>query len=172
MNINLFFIFVIGILLSIFFFFQSEKMAEKNFGDIPLLHIKDFTMYELDPLGLKTLMLGDEAFRYKDRYTVDNINHTDNSRTHISNLRADFGVYKNDKLDLDGDVTLVRDDGLRYETQKALYYKNKGLFVTDTEYTLTQGKNKVRGTYLDHNNLTGEIHSKNITANYTIKEAQ
>ena len=127
-------------------------------------------MYELNPQGLKTFMLGSEAFRYADRYTVENIDHTDKSKAHISNMKANFGVYKNDKLDLDGNVTLVRDDGLSFETQKASYYKNKALFVTNTNYTLSQGKNIVRGTYLDHNNLTGKIHSKNINAKYYIKE--
>ncbi len=117
-------------------------------------------------------MLGSEAFRYVDRYTVDNIDHTDNSKKHISNLKANFGVYKNDKLDLDGNVTFVRDDGLSYETQKAFYYKKKALFVTDTDYVLSQGTNVVYGTYVDHNNLTGKIHSKNVNAKYIIKEAQ
>lgn len=129
-------------------------------------------MYEFDPFGLKTLMLGSEAFRYKDRYTVDDIDHTDNSKTHISNLRADFGVYKNNRLDLDGNVTLIRDDGLNYETEKAFYYKDKGLFVTDTDYVLSQGRNVVHGTYIDHNNLTGKMHSKNIRAKYYIKEVK
>ncbi|WP_304544157.1 LPS export ABC transporter periplasmic protein LptC [Sulfurimonas microaerophilic] len=163
---------VITILLSIFFFFQPQKMTQKKFDDVPLLHIKDFTMYELNPAGVKTLMLGSEAFRYNDRYTVDNIDHTDKSTNHISNLRADFGVYKDNKLDLDGNVTLVRDDGLSYKTQKAFYYKDKALFVTDTDYVLSQGKNILRGSYLDHNNLTGKIHSKNINATYHIKEAK
>lgn len=163
---------MISVLLSIFFFFQPQKLLQKDFGDVPMLHIKDFTMYELDPFGMKTLMLGEEAFRYKDRYTVDNIEHTDHSKTHISHLRADFGLYKNDTLDLDGNVRFLRDDGLNYKTQKALYYKKKGLFVTDTDYVLSQSANVLRGTYLDHNNLSGKIHSKNVNAIYTIKEEQ
>ncbi len=163
---------MITVLLSIFFFFTPQNVDQKNIKDTPLLHIKNFTMYELDPAGLKTYMLGSEAFRYTDRYTVDNIDHTDKSKTHVSNLKADYGVYKNNKLDLDGNVTLVRDDGLSYETQKAFYYKDKGLFVTDTDYTLSQGNNILRGRYIDHNNLTGKIHSKNINAKYYIKEAK
>lgn len=129
-------------------------------------------MYELDTHGLKTMMLGLEAFRYQDRYTIDGIDHTDHSKTHISNLKADFGIYKDDVLDLDGNVSLVRDDGLSYETQKALYYKNEGLFVVDTDYKLSQGDNVLRGSYIDHNNLTGKIHSKNIYAKYIIKETK
>lgn len=129
-------------------------------------------MYELDTHGLKTMMLGLEAFRYQDRYTIDDIDHTDHSKTHISNLKADFGIYKDDVLDLDGNVSLVRDDGLSYETQKALYYKKEGLLVVDTDYKLSQGDNVLRGSYIDHNNLTGKIHSKNIYAKYIIKETK
>ncbi|WP_428737916.1 LPS export ABC transporter periplasmic protein LptC [Sulfurimonas sp.] len=162
--------FVITVLLSIFFLFQPHKVDQKILQDMPLLHIENFIMYELDPFGLKTLMLGSEAFRYKDRYTVDNINHTDHSQVHISNLRADYGIYKDNTLDLTGDVTLVRDDGLSYKTQKASFYKDKGVFVTDTNYTLSQGNNVIHGTYLDHNNFTGKIHSKNINAKYYINE--
>ncbi|MBD3796347.1 MAG: LPS export ABC transporter periplasmic protein LptC [Campylobacterales bacterium] len=136
------------------------------------MHINNFTMYELDTHGLKTMMLGLEAFRYQDRYTIDDIDHTDHSKTHISNLKADFGIYKDDVLDLDGNVSLVRDDGLSYETQKALYYKKEGLLVVDTDYKLSQGDNVLRGSYIDHNNLTGKIHSKNIYAKYIIKETK
>ncbi|MBA1437436.1 MAG: LPS export ABC transporter periplasmic protein LptC [Epsilonproteobacteria bacterium] len=148
---------------------RPQNYTSKKMGDIPLLHVTDFTMYELDTQGLKTLMLGGQVYRYADRYTIDKIDHTDNSKTHITNLRADFGIYKNDILTLDGNVTLVRDDGVSYVTQHAKYYKKKGLFVGNTDYILTQGKNRLTGTYVDHNNISGKIHSKNIFATYFLE---
>lgn len=156
--------------MSIFFLFEPQKTEQKEFGEVPLLHIKRFTMYEFDPNSLKTLMYGSEAFRYSDRYTIDNIDHSDNSKLHISNLKAKYGLYKDNTLHLDGNVTFVRDDGLKYQTQSALYYKDKSLFVTDTNYKLTQAENSLRGSSLDYNNITGKIHSKNIEAIYYIKE--
>ena len=138
--------------------------------DVPLLHTTRFTMYELDNSGLVTLMLGSQGYRYKDRYTVDDIDHTDKSQHHISNLTAQFGVYKNNVLRLDGNVSYVRDDGLSFHSQEAVYNKKTTLFVSDTDFVAYRGKDTLWGTYIDHNDKTGKIHAKNIRAIYNLQK--
>ena len=114
-------------------------------------------------------MLGAQGYRYANRYTVDEVDHTDKSKQYIANLKADFGVYKDDLLALDGDVSYVRDDGLIFQSQRATYDKKTTMFVSDTDFVSYRGDNVVRGTYVDHNDKTGKIHIKNVDAVYDIQ---
>lgn len=149
---------------------QPKEVQHQMSGeDVPMLHLTHFTMYELDPHGLMTLMMGSQGYRYKDRYTVDDIDHTDKSQQHVSNLTAQFGIYKGTLLTLDGNVSYVRDDGLAFYSQEARYDKKTTRFVSDTDFIAYKGKDTLRGTYIDHNDKTGKIHARNINAIYNLQ---
>ena len=139
--------------------------------DVPLFELKDFTMYELDRSGLHTIMLGSSATRYADRYTVKNIDYTDNEKEeYIANMKADNGIYKNDFVTLTGNVEYVRDDGLTFKTQKAIYNKKTSNVVSDVGYVAYMNESTVRGSYIKYNNEKNRIFSKNVTAKIQLQE--
>jgi len=129
-----------------------------------------FTMYELNNRGLETLMIGTKGIRYSNRYTVKDIDYTDNSRNYKANMRADFGVYKNDIVNLDGNVFYSREDGLDFETQKVLYNKKTAIAYVNQDYVSYRDKNRVTGTSLEYNNLLNQSKSTDVVANYKIEE--
>ena len=138
---------------------------------MPLFELKDFTMYELDRRGLNTIMLGSSATRYADRYTVKNIDYTDNEKEeYIANMKADNGIYKNDFVTLTGNVEYVRDDGLTFKTQKAIYNKKTSNVVSDVGYVAYMNESTVRGSYIKYNNEKNRIFSKNVTAKIQLQE--
>ena len=139
--------------------------------DVPLFELKDFTMYELDTKGLRTIMLGSAATRYSNRYTVQDIDYTDNEKEeYIANMKAKHGIYKNDMVTLSGDVEYVRDDGLTFKTQKAVYNKKSSDVVSDVGYVAYLNDSVVRGSYIKYNNEKNRIFSKNVTAKIQLQE--
>lgn len=170
MNLNIFFIIISSGLLMIYFLFKPLIIKEQKFTDVALFNIFSFTMYELNNKGLITLMSGTEAIRYSNRYTVKQIDYTDNSKNYIANMKSNNGIYKNEIVTLDGDVIYYREDGLTFETQKAVYNKKTSIAQADGKYILYQNSDRVVGVQLKYNNLLKQVSSKDVTAKYQLIE--
>jgi len=154
----------------IYIFFQPLNIKEKKIIDVPLFEIQEFTMYELDKLGLKTILLGSSSKRYRDRYTVKDMDYTDNSDKYIANMLAKNGLYKGNIVNLDGNVTYTREDGLSFKSDRAKYNKTTSIVSTDTHYTSHKGDNIVIGSSVEYNNITNKMKSSNVRATYQLKE--
>lgn len=154
----------------IFFLFEPMKLKQQKFGDVPMFELTSFTLHELDTLGLQTVMTGDTAIRYKDRYSVSNIDYTDNSRAYIANMRAKHGLYKDNIVNLEEDVIYKREDGLTFETSRVVYNKKSSLATADSDYISYRGQNSVEGSFIKYNNSLNRVDSKNVTAIYQLKE--
>lgn len=154
----------------IFTLFKPLDFKQQNFIDVPLFELITFVMHEINPKGLDSTMNGAKAIRYSDRYTIDNANYTDNTKKFIANMRANHGVYKNDILDLKGDVVYTREDGLTLETSKATYDKKSSMVNINQEYVTYKGLNRIVGSSAIYNNKKNRITSKNVVAKYQIRE--
>lgn len=135
-----------------------------------MFELTSFTLHELNKVGLQTVMIGDAAVRYEDRYTVSNIDYTDNSREYIANMKAKQGLYKDNIVELEKDVVYTREDGLTFETNKAIYNKNTSIATTDSDYISYRENNVVEGSFVKYNNSLNRVNSKNVTATYQLKE--
>ncbi len=139
---------------------------------MPLFEIKDFTMYELDRSSLQTIMLGNEAVRYSNRYTIKNMDYTDNEKKYIANMKADDGIYKDDLVTLSGNVEYIRDDGLTFKTKKAVYNKKTSDVTSDVGYVAYLNDSIVQGSYIRYNNEKNKIFSKNVRAKIQLQESK
>lgn len=171
-NITLFFGFIFTVLMMIYLFFQPLKVKQQEFVEVPLLEMVSFAMYELNTKGLKTILLGSSSKRFSDRYEVENINYTDNSKEFNVNMKADKGLYKGEKILLDGNVFYYREDGLTFESQEAKYNKKSTILSTDKEYVIYRDKNSIKGKSLTYNNKTNKIKSVKIEAVYQLQERE
>jgi len=151
---------------------QPLKIKQQKFIDVPLLDMNTFVMYELNSTGLSTLMSGDKALRYKDRYVVNKIDFTDSSRKFISNLKADLGIYKDNVIDLKGNVTLLREDGLSLNSELITYNRKSLIAKTDKKYTALMEENKMQGDSIIYDIKNKKIKSKNVTIIYDLQERQ
>jgi len=172
MNINIFFIATSAFLLIILFVFKPLDIKQESLKDVPLFNMSTFTMQELNTQGLITLMSGSEGVKYSNRYTVKDIDYTDNSKDYVANMTAINGVYKNDIVTLVGDVVYFREDGLTFETKKAVYNKKTSISRADGEYVLYRNSDRVIGKKLRYNNESEKIKSINVTAKYQLKEGK
>ncbi len=156
--------------MMIFFLFKPLNIKEQTFIDVPVFEIDKFMMQELSSKGLEILMIGTNATKYSNRYTVKDINFTDKTKNYIANMRADFGIYKDEILKLNGQVYYGRDDGLTFETQEVVYNKKIGIVYVYKDYVSHMGTNQVKGSSLKYNNILDTLQSTNVVAHYTIKE--
>ncbi len=172
MNINILFSIVFSILIAIFVGFKPLDIKKQEFTDVPLFQVSNFTLYELDKNGLITLMKGEEARRYSDKYEVIKVDYTDNSKQLISNMRANSGIYedKHNVLKLSGDVFYNRGDGLVFNTEEATYNKSTLIAQSEKNYVLHRGSNEIKGSSFKYNKQLNTIESKNIKAKYQLEE--
>jgi len=146
------------------------NIKKQKFDDVPLFELTSFTLHELNRAGLQTIMSGNSAIRYEDRYSVLNIDYTDNSKKYIANMRAKHGLYKDEVIELEEDVIYAREDGFTFETSKVIYDKKTTIAVADADYVSYQDKNIVKGSFVKYNNSLNRVESKNVTATYQLKE--
>ncbi|OQY40439.1 MAG: LPS export ABC transporter periplasmic protein LptC [Spirochaetaceae bacterium 4572_7] len=165
----MFFAIIFSALIAIFFLFEPMNLKEQKFDDVPLFELTSFTLHELNRVGLQTVMTGNRAVRYEDRYSVANINYTDNSKEYIANMRARHGLYKDEIVELEDDVIYSREDGFTFETSKVVYDKKTTIAVADADYVSYQGENIVNGSFVKYNNSLNRVESKNVTATYQLK---
>ena len=169
-NITLFFGLIFSVLMTIFVFFKPLSIQERDFVDVPLFQVITFDIYELNKEGLKTILSGSSSNRYSDRYTVKDMDYTDNSKEYIASMQSNEGVYKGDVVELHGDVNYAREDGLSMKTDHAIYDKNETTVFTDSNFVAYRNNNVVTGTSIKYNNATNKIESKNVVVKYQLKE--
>jgi len=172
MKLNIFLILITMLLLSILFIFKPLDIKQQKFVDVPQFKLLSFTMHELDTNGLVTLINGTQGTKYSNRYVVKNIDYTDNSKDYVANMKANYGVYKNDIVNLTGDVRYVREDGLIFESQEATHNKKTSISYTDGDFTIYQNDNTVIGTKLVYNNIKDKIKAKTVNGLYQLNEGK
>ena len=155
----------------IYLLFEPLKIEQQEFLDVPLLNMDNFTMYELDEYGLQTLMSGDKALRYSDRYVVFGVDFTDNSQSHISNMIAKEGLYKDDTIKLSGDVIFTRDDGVTFKSQTLLYDTKSARAETKENYVIYRDKSSMQGSSLFYDIHKEIMKSKNVVVKFQLKES-
>jgi len=158
------------VLNGIFFFFKPLKISQEDHKEVPLFEIKDFILYELTPEKLETIMVGTQSTRYKQTYTVRDIDYTNNAKKYIANVKANEGVYKNDIMTFSGDVFYTREDGLSFESEEVVYDKQKAYTRSKGDYVAYLGKNRINGSFVEYFNKKNLVVSKNVTAVFQLDE--
>lgn len=170
MSLHSFFLLILAGLLAIYFGFQPLYLKQQSFEDVPQFELKSFTLYELDKDGLITLMSGQEATKYNDRYKVEEINYTDNSKKRLLNMKATSGLYKNEQVILSGGVDIYGENDFSFESDTVRYDKRKALISTDTNYIFVRGDDSMIGSSLEYYPNLDKMKSTKVEITYQIKE--
>jgi len=168
MNINIFFLFIFTGLMIIFIFFQPAKLKTSKNIEIATVETYDFIIHQLSTKGLTRIIKGKQAFIYKDRYNIVDVDYTDASKKQIVNLKAKNGLYKDKTIKLSGDVKYTRDDGLIFKSQSLNYNEITSILKTNDKYIMYKDKNKIVGKSFKLNNNLEKIYSKDVEVTYQI----
>lgn len=172
MNVNLFFIAIASGLAMIYFFFHPMKLGKLNQKEIAQLELEDFTISDIDTKGLKSVFKGTKGYRYLDRYEAFDVNYTDNSKQYRANLQADFGVYKDQVVQMYGDLVYKRSDGLVYISDDGSYNQKNGVLRTQGKYFSYRKDDRISGKNLMYDSKTEKATSDDVDAIYQLKNSE
>lgn len=157
-------------LMMIYIAFKPMQIKQQKFVDVPLLNISEFVMHEFNTKGLQTLMSGEKALRYRDRYVIKNMDFTDNAKEYITNMKADNGLYQGDVVTLVGNAVYIREDGLTFKSPTLNYNTKTTIAKTDDAYIAYKEGNSIKGKSLVYDSKKKIMKSKNVIVKYQLKE--
>ncbi len=172
MNINFYFVYISIGLAMIYMFFHPMKLAKLDKGEVAQLELSNFTIYDLDQEGLKSIFQGSKGYRYVNRYEVSDVNYTDNSKKYIANITSNYGVYKNNIVDLTGNLIYKRADGLTYKSDDGNYNQKTGVLRTKGKYISYRNDDRITGKNLMYNSKNGYTTSDEVSAVYQLKNSE
>ena len=172
MKLTHFFIFLLLFSISLFVFLQPQSYAQNTDENVPQLEIEDFTLYEIDKIGVQSVVSGTIGRQYIKHYEVQNVHYIENKNKMGEHLYADSGIFKLDTAYLNDNVRYFREDGLSFESDHAVYNTEKELLYVPDKFVLTQNENIIYGSELHYNSLSGDMDAKKIDANYYIEEKE
>ncbi len=169
-NINLFFGFLIVLLLGIFFFFKPIRVSPPKHTDIAQLELKNFTVYDIESWGVKSALSGARGERFDDRYEVSKVAFSDASKPQLQRMSAEHGHYENNIVDLNDSVIFEQEDGITFRSQEAHYDLNRSLVTTQGDFIITMEQSKFEGTQLAFNTKTRRMHAIKINALFDLEQ--
>ncbi len=159
-----------ALLLGIYVFFKPLHVRIDAPAELAQLELQDFTVHEVDPQGVRTILGGKKAYRYEDRYEVDDINLTDRSQGIRQSMYADHGVYRDGIITLSGGVRLLRADGSRFMTDRAVYDRNAATVTAPDAFVFFREGDRIRGRNLYYNLKSGDIRAEAVDGVYRIEK--
>lgn len=170
MNINTLILAISLVLGAIYIFFKPFYIAQNNDRTTPQIELNDYLLFEFDTQHLAAIAFGKKAQRFTDRDVLYDFVFNNNVKGKISTLTADKGVQKEAIIDLFGEVLYADTDIIEFESEHAVYDKNREYAISDVPYTGYMGKSSVQGRWLSYDLKKDFIKSKNIYVIYNIKE--
>jgi len=156
--------------ISLFVFLEPESYATSEEDDIAKMELEDFTLYEINKVGVLSVVSGTLGRQFEEYYEVENAHYIENKNKTGEHLYSDFGRFEKDVAYLNENVRYFREDGLSFESDHAIYNTKQELLYVPNNFVLTQNENVVYGSELHYNAHTGDIDAKKVDANYYIQE--
>lgn len=156
----------------IYLLFRPIEFKSQALQEIPVIELQNFTIYELDQEGLKSIFGGANSKRYSDRDVVEKIDFTDSTNRLITNIKAGKGTHKPQDILLEDEVVYTREDGLTFKSEAAHYEKNSSIFSTDQEFVIYRGESFAVGKALIYDSKSKITNAQNIKTIYQLQESK
>jgi hypothetical protein len=169
MTINIFFLLILGFLLGMYTYFSPDYNAKYNNVEIPKIELHDFTLYEISHRGIDHVLEGKEGKKYEEYYEVTSAKFSDNTATLFQTIRSDNAEYRNDVIDLDGDMHYVREDGLEFHAASGSYDSKSSLVKVPGSFIITQNANRIDGENMLYHTEQESVSANRIQASYQLK---
>lgn len=170
MKITHFFVLLFLFSASLLIMLKPQQYQKTDGEKIPQMEIEDFTLYEINTEGVKSVVSGTIGRQYDLYYEVENAHYVENKNRMGEHLYADRGKFEKDIAYLNENVRYFRDDGLSFESDHAVYDTKKELLYVPKSFVLTQNENIIYGNELHYNAKSGDIDAKQISASYYMKD--
>jgi LPS export ABC transporter protein LptC len=169
-SINTFILLLFFGSFTIFFYIKpidvESSLKYRDYKEIPLLSFSDFHIYDFDENRIvRTTLQGQygEAFE-NSYYRIKDVELTYKSSRGFENISSNYAYYKNQEIDIIGDVTYSRDDGVKIDTDQITYDIRDDYFYIPKKFSLYQMGSQVNGRTLVIKRRDGTINAFNIEA--------
>jgi len=170
MKLTHFYIILFLFSLSLFVFLQPESYAKNSDEQVAQLEIEDFSVYEINTNGVKSVLSGTSGQQFSTHYQVENAHYIENKKDFSEHLYSDVGRFEKNVAYLNDNVRFFREDGLSFESNHAVYdTKNESLYVKDN-FILTQSENVIYGHELHYDTVSGQLSAQGVDANYYLED--
>ena len=138
---------------------QENKSKSKQ-ANIEILGMKN---YSITKNGVDSIVIAKRVLRYDTHDEFYNINAIRKQKNSIVDIvRADKGSLVKNDLKLDGNVRYKRSDGVKFNSNEALYNLDSKVFKTNDNFILEDNKTITYGSSLVYQMKEGKIYAKNI----------
>jgi len=169
LNINTFLTVIALGLLGVYIFLRPMDIKQKLPNEIAQLELINFSVYELNATTLKSVLKGSSGKRYENRYEVENVTYTDNTKDFREEMSAGYGLYKNNIIALEKNVHFKREDGLEFISKEAQYDQNRSVATTKGEFRIKNYEDWVVGDKLYYDTQKGRVTAQKVEGLYNLK---
>ncbi|MDD5717468.1 MAG: hypothetical protein PHW64_06655 [Sulfuricurvum sp.] len=159
---------VLAILMGMYGYFTPKSVNYPENGEIPLIELSDFSLYEISHQGIEYVLEGREGKMFDTHYAVKSAKFSDNTKSLLQSVQADTINYKKNKIVMDGNVYYVREDGLEFHTDKAEYNTKASLIHINGTFTIRQNRNHVNGEKMVLNTENNTISADRVSGQYDL----
>jgi len=140
---------------------KLSNQGSKTESEDKELEFTNTTFTEVTTEGREGVAFGVHGVRKKGVLVVDRLRYHNDSVTLLS---AQKGTYQDDKLYLDGNVSLYEKEGFTYHTEHAYYHKPSAVFYATSPFMATMGKNTLRGERMFYRTQDKELYATMVEA--------
>jgi len=168
MSINLFFVLVLGLLVGMFSYFSPSYTALQNAKEIPQIELRKFTLYEISHKGIDHVLEGEEGKKFEDRYEITAATFSDNTKRLTQSVSSAKALYKENLVDMQGDVRYHRADGLTFHSKEGQYNTKTSIIRTKGAFEITQNANRIEGEKLYYDTEHDTVSADAIRGTYQL----
>ncbi len=170
MRLTHFFIILFLFSASLFILLKPSSYVKNRDGKIAQLEIEDFTVYELNTDGVKSVLSGTIGRQFSTHYEVENAHYVENKKELSEHIYSDVGRFEKEIAYLDDNVRYFREDGLSFESDHAVYNTKKESLYIPKSFILTQNENIIYGQELRYDSVSGRVSAQKVDANYYLED--
>ena len=151
-------------------FLKVDKFKNENrvVSSNKSTEIKDFTQYDINRTSIEYRLTANLAEKRGDSWYLANPEIINGD---IKSLRAKRSVSKGNKITFIDNVLMVKNDGKRYNSQKAIYDTETKVVTTPDRFTISKEYDMVNGVNMKYNSVTKETKAKNVKATFVLKKS-
>lgn len=169
MSLNLFFLLLIALLMGMYGYFNPDYSALDKNKEIPQIELSHFTLYEISQKRIDHILEGEEGKKFEAYYVITSAKFGDNTKNLFQSIRSDHADYRNDILNLEGNIHYVRQDGLEFRSKEGVYNAKESLIQTQGAFVITQNANRIDGTTLHYNTAQDTVSADRVCGVYQLK---
>ena len=157
-------------LLAVYIFLRPMDIKQDLPKEIAQLELIHFSIQELNATTLRSVLKGDHGLRYKDRYEVQKVSFSDNTKEYLQHMHAGYGIYKDEILKLDNGVHFKREDGLSFTSNEAMFEQKRSIATTKGAFEIRYNDNWVKGKALYYDTKRNIVRSKEVEGVYMLED--